>query len=236
MDEEYKLNQWNGSVWTSVEGIYLTFDPVAGRLYFPDGSFWVCAALSAGSEQDAGTYYPTMIEDTNGNQILITYKPGQNVSYANSSARIATIEDVRGNGASDYTFTYNNTGTLPMADAKKKLTRKQEEAIVALLSNRNIEEAARACDTPPRTLHRWLREPAFDAVGVNSWNGEWRLQGHVWVTRNRIAISCARTWQVCLWPKCSCVGANEMQLSNRAEDERARKPNWRMRTRPEGSM
>jgi hypothetical protein len=51
-----------------------------------------------------------------------------------------------------------------MADAKKKLTRKQEEAIVALLSNRNIEDAARASNTPPRTLHRWLREPAFDTA------------------------------------------------------------------------
>jgi hypothetical protein len=51
-----------------------------------------------------------------------------------------------------------------MADAKKKLGRKQEEAIIALLSNRNIEEAARASSTPPRTLHRWLREPAFAAA------------------------------------------------------------------------
>jgi len=51
-----------------------------------------------------------------------------------------------------------------MAHGKKKLGRKQEEAIIALLANRNIEEAARACNTPPRTLHRWLREPAFDAA------------------------------------------------------------------------
>jgi hypothetical protein len=51
-----------------------------------------------------------------------------------------------------------------MADAKKKLTRKQEEAIIALLSNRNIEEAARSCNTPARTLHRWLKDPAFDAA------------------------------------------------------------------------
>jgi RHS repeat-associated protein len=109
---EYKLNQWNGSVWTSLEGIYLTFDPVAGRLYFPDGSFWICAALSAGTEQDAGTYYPTLIEDTNGNQILLTYKSGLGVSYSNSSARIATIEDVRGKGVTDYSFTYN-TDPIP---------------------------------------------------------------------------------------------------------------------------
>jgi hypothetical protein len=51
-----------------------------------------------------------------------------------------------------------------MADLKKKLTRKQEEAIIALLSSRNTEEAARSCNIPPRTLHRWLTEPAFDAA------------------------------------------------------------------------
>jgi RHS repeat-associated protein len=115
---EYKLNQWNGSVWSSVEGIYLQFDPnVTGspgstHLYFPDGSFWELNALSAGTEQDAGTYYPSLMQDTNGNQILFTYKPGQGVSYPNSSARIATIEDVRGNGTTDYSFTYN-TDPIP---------------------------------------------------------------------------------------------------------------------------
>jgi len=115
---EYKLNQWNGSVWTSVEGIYLSFNPnVTGspgstHLYFPDGSFWELNALSAGTEQDAGTYYPSLMEDTNGNQILITYKPGLNVSYPNSSARIATIEDVRGKGVTNYSFTYN-TDLIP---------------------------------------------------------------------------------------------------------------------------
>ena len=51
-----------------------------------------------------------------------------------------------------------------MADLKKKLTRKQEEAIISLLSSRNTEEAARACNTPPRTLHRWLTEPIFAAA------------------------------------------------------------------------
>jgi len=51
-----------------------------------------------------------------------------------------------------------------MADSKKKISRKQEDAIVALLSNRNIEEAARACGTPARTLYRWLKEPAFEAA------------------------------------------------------------------------
>jgi hypothetical protein len=39
---------------------------------------------------------------------------------------------------------------------------KQEEAILALLSNRNVEETARAVKITPRTLYRWLNEPEFD--------------------------------------------------------------------------
>jgi hypothetical protein len=51
-----------------------------------------------------------------------------------------------------------------MADFEGKLGRKKEEAIVALLSQRSVEEAARACDTPARTLYRWMQEPDFDAA------------------------------------------------------------------------
>jgi hypothetical protein len=49
-----------------------------------------------------------------------------------------------------------------MAGSGRKLSRKQEEAIVALLSTRSVEEAARACNTPVRTLYRWLDQPDFD--------------------------------------------------------------------------
>ena len=51
-----------------------------------------------------------------------------------------------------------------MADLSEKLGRKKEEAIVALCSNRSIEDAARACNTPARTLYRWLKEREFDAA------------------------------------------------------------------------
>ncbi|MEO8052299.1 MAG: hypothetical protein ABI833_17960 [Acidobacteriota bacterium] len=50
-----------------------------------------------------------------------------------------------------------------MADFEAKLGRKKEEAIVALLSQRSVEEAARTCNTPVRTLYRWMLEPEFDA-------------------------------------------------------------------------
>jgi hypothetical protein len=44
------------------------------------------------------------MEDTNGNQILITYKPGAGLGGTNSSARISQIQDVR----ALYSFSYNS--------------------------------------------------------------------------------------------------------------------------------
>src|SRR5438874_13158844 len=51
-----------------------------------------------------------------------------------------------------------------MATLQEKLGAKREAAIVALLTARSIEDAARTADVPPRTLHRWLQEPEFDAA------------------------------------------------------------------------
>jgi hypothetical protein len=51
-----------------------------------------------------------------------------------------------------------------MADSKGKFGRKKKEAIVALVSQRSIEDAARACNVPARTLYRWLKEHEFDAA------------------------------------------------------------------------
>ena len=51
-----------------------------------------------------------------------------------------------------------------MTGFAKKLTRKQEEAILALLTTRSVEEAAKTCNAPVRTLYRWLSEPEFDSA------------------------------------------------------------------------
>jgi hypothetical protein len=45
-----------------------------------------------------------------------------------------------------------------------KFGRKQEEAIAALLTQRNTEEAARAVGVSPKTLLRWMQVPEFDAA------------------------------------------------------------------------
>jgi transposase-like protein len=49
-----------------------------------------------------------------------------------------------------------------MSENVRELRPKQEAAIVALLSNRSVDEAARSVDVAPKTLYRWLKEPAFD--------------------------------------------------------------------------
>ena len=44
------------------------------------------------------------------------------------------------------------------------LSRKQEQALEALLSQPNIAEAARIADCSQRTLYRYLSDPGFDAA------------------------------------------------------------------------
>ena len=45
-----------------------------------------------------------------------------------------------------------------------KFGRKKDEAVAALLSQRNIEEAAKAVGVAPNTLLKWMRDPDFDAA------------------------------------------------------------------------
>jgi transposase-like protein len=48
-----------------------------------------------------------------------------------------------------------------MVTPGSKFTRKKEEAIAALLTQRNVEEAARAAGIGTQTLLRWLKVPEF---------------------------------------------------------------------------
>ena len=45
-----------------------------------------------------------------------------------------------------------------------KYARKQEEAISALLTQRNIDEAAKSIGVSPNTLLKWMKQPEFDAA------------------------------------------------------------------------
>ncbi len=46
----------------------------------------------------------------------------------------------------------------------EKLTRKQDDAIAALLSTSTIKDAAEACNIGVATLYRWLQLPEFAAA------------------------------------------------------------------------
>jgi transposase-like protein len=51
-----------------------------------------------------------------------------------------------------------------MSQFDEKLGAKREAAILALLSTRNVEDAARSIGVNARTLYRWMKEPEFDAA------------------------------------------------------------------------
>ncbi len=99
----YRLDQNNNGVWSGKLSNYVWYDSNANILHFRDGSFWYMGAVAAAQERDAGTYYPTIIEDSNGNQITVTYAVGFASIWTNTSSRITSIADTRGPA---YTFSY----------------------------------------------------------------------------------------------------------------------------------
>ncbi len=112
---EYRLDQNSGNVWSSKESVYVSFDANTNNLYFRDGSFWNFGCISATTEADSGVMYPTLMEDTNGNQILIRYLQAPGAGWQNSSARISQIEDVRATNHSGvyYTYSFNYNSDTP---------------------------------------------------------------------------------------------------------------------------
>jgi hypothetical protein len=58
----------------------------------------------------------------------------------------------------------SDTSWHPMAGRKSMLGHKQEEAIAAPLSQRNIEEAAKTAGISIRTMLRWLKLPEFQTA------------------------------------------------------------------------
>jgi len=103
---EYRMDVNTGGVWTSKESVYVSFDANTNKLWFNNGTFWYMGCISGGDEQDAGTRYPTLIQDKNGNQIRFYYDAGLGTNYYDSSARIINIADVRGVPYT-YSFQYN---------------------------------------------------------------------------------------------------------------------------------
>ncbi len=58
----------------------------------------------------------------------------------------------------------DGSGSSPIAGHGAKFPRKKEAAIVALLMQRSVEEAARVTGIGTQTLYRWMRDAAFTAA------------------------------------------------------------------------
>ena len=102
---EYNLATNTNGVWTGKDGAYVSYDQNTRRLWFNSGIFWQMDCISGSTEVDAGSRYPTRIQNANGNYADITYKPAIGSSSANTSARIENINDLRGQMAY---ITYNS--------------------------------------------------------------------------------------------------------------------------------
>lgn len=141
---EYRLSVFSNGVWRSTEGVYLTYDENTHRLQFPDGSFWVMDCISAGTEVDAGTRYPILMQDSNGNQVILRYQPGLGITWPDSSARIDEIEDVRAKipaGGSLYrTYKFNyNTDPIPHLTSITNEIGTSEKYTFTYLTNQSLD-------------------------------------------------------------------------------------------------
>lgn len=76
-----------------------------------------------------------------------------------------------------------------MSGPSDKIGAKRERAIIALMSSRTVEEAARVAGISVRALYRWMAEPAFDAAYRKAGRAAFRQQ----VSRLRQASSAAVT-------------------------------------------
>jgi len=115
----YHLTQNASGVWSSnTESVYVWYDSNHGLLHFRNGTFWTMGSTSAGTEWDAGVMYPTVIEDSNGNQITLQYDSAIGSGYgANTSGRIVSATDARASsGSSTYALTY--TASIATTGAK----------------------------------------------------------------------------------------------------------------------
>jgi RHS repeat-associated protein len=82
------------NIWICLQGMFISYDPEHACLRFPNGDFWIMGCKSASGERDS-CLYPTLIEDSNGNQIIIDYMQGRGSTEPNSSSRILAIRDAR---------------------------------------------------------------------------------------------------------------------------------------------
>jgi RHS repeat-associated protein len=99
----HRLYPSTGDTYVSRDSTYLKWDRVLHRLWFRNGTFWDFDYVSLDPEPDAGTRYPTKIQDTNGNYVTISYLTGARINDIHDSRHYDSVYDT-----TDYHFVYVN--------------------------------------------------------------------------------------------------------------------------------
>ena len=110
-----------------------------------------------------------------------------------------------------------------MAEIRGKLTRKQEEVIVALLSQRNAEEAARVTKIGSRTIYRWMKDPDFDRAYREAKRAAFSKANRALAPNDR-RVSWSQSWSRCEKTRFSTVASKSSRgASSRRERPRVRR-------------
>ncbi len=105
----HKLYWTSGNKYKSQDSSYLLWDYGASpypTLTFNDGSVWSFGCVSEHPEADAGTRYPTLLKDANGNTITVTYQGVSALGGTNTTSRLSSMQDA----LTSYGWTYYTSG------------------------------------------------------------------------------------------------------------------------------
>lgn len=148
-------------------------DWLSYRLRFPDGSFWEFGSRAAGFEGDYGAAFPTLFQDSNGNQVKVSYKEGQGLGYANSSGRIDKIEDARAPSGS-YTYAFNYTG-FQLSSITNTIS--TNEAYTFGYSTNNLIEPFSSSAWPGGANQQFLTSVNVTNLGTHTYSFEYFASG-----------------------------------------------------------
>lgn len=97
-------------------------------------------------------------------EVVLSHAKAANEIGGVQSRLSALARDTEASRGETAALPANERGSSPPAGHGAKFSRKREEAIAQLLTQRSVDEAARVTGVGTQTLYRWIRDPQFDAA------------------------------------------------------------------------
>ena len=117
---------------------------------------------------------PSLMQDSNGNQIKIHYAAGAGAGVVDSSARITSIEDPRVTTGATYTFTYN-TDAIPHLTGIASNVGNGENYSFAYYSNQPLADPFSSVSYGTTTLLFTVSSTGLPSTGFQYWTGAGEL-------------------------------------------------------------